>query len=171
ILLQSFRWTEVSDGVQDMLSSLAERNIDNKEGAELFFNQLFAQIKQQEAVAHKFVGQLYQMLADTDAVDYEKICTRTQSAVQWFLPKMEMELIDSTTLHIEEWKVRKRTKKYIQEVKALLLDFKRKYETLKHCLTIAQALTKEDGLDEVVLHVDKIKDEGVEDAPPQQEGK
>ncbi len=171
ILLQSFRWTEVSDAVQDMLSSLAERNIDNKEGAELFFNQLFTQIKQQETVAHKFVSQLYQMLADTHAVDYEKICTRTQSAVQWFLPKMEIELIDSTTLHIEEWKVRKRTKKYIQEVKALLLDFKRKYETLKHCLTIAQALTKEDGLDEVVLHMEKIKDEGVEDVPQEKEGK
>ncbi len=164
ILLQSFRWTELSDAVQGIMTSLVDRNIDHKEGAELFFVQLSIEIKKQEGVAHKFVNQLYQMLADSHAVDYDKICDRTQSAVQWFLPKMEVDLIKVTELHIEEWKVRKRTKKYIQEMKALLLDFKRKYEVLKHCLTIAKVLTQEEGLEDVVLQVEKIKDEGVEEA-------
>ena len=159
ILLQSFRWTELSTGVEELHVSLAERNIDNKPGAEQFFAQLSTRIKQQEAVAHKFISQLYQMLADSQSIDYDKICERTQSAVQWFLPKMESELVKATEVHIEEWKIRKRTKKYIQEMKSLLLDFKRKYEVLKHCLTIAQVLTQEEGLEDVVLRMEKVKDE------------
>lgn len=46
-------------------------------------------------------------------------------------------------------------------MKALLLDFKRKYEVLKHCLTIAEALTKEQVMDDLPMHVDVVKDESV----------
>src|SRR5690606_38190447 len=116
-------------------------------------------LKTQEKVAHKFMQQLHQMLSDKDALDYHKICERTTSAVQWFLPKMEEELLKATEKHIEDWSIRKRTKKYIQEMKALLLDFKRKYEVLKHCLTIAEALTKEQVMDDLPMHVDVVKDE------------
>jgi hypothetical protein len=74
---------------------------------------------------------------------------------------MKSELLDSTEQHIEDWKVRKRTKKYIQELKALLLDFKRKYEVLQHCLTIANALTKDESLELIDLNPSKVKDESV----------
>lgn len=158
ILLQSFRWTNLTEAVAEMQESLQKRNIDNKPGVDEFFVQLSEQLKQQEGVAHKFIGQLYQMLADPQAVDYDKICKRTESAVSWFLPKVENELIAATEAHIEAWKVRKRTKKYIQEMRSLLLDFKRKNEALKHCLVIANALTKDDELADLVLHNEKIKD-------------
>lgn len=161
ILLQSFRWNLLSEAVLEIAQSLADRNIDNKQGVEEFFTKLTGTIKQQEGVAHKFVTQLYGMLSVTDAIDYEKIAERTQSAVNWFLPKMKSELLDSTEQHIEDWKVRKRTKKYIQELKALLLDFKRKYEVLQHCLTIANALTKDESLELIDLNPSKVKDESV----------
>lgn len=161
ILLQSFRWTALTEAVQELVGSLANRNIDNKAGVEAFLIGITTAVKQQEAVAHKFVTQLYNMLANPNDVDYQKICDRTSSAVQWFLPRMETELLASTTQHIEEWKVRKRTKKYIQELKALLLDFKRKYEVLKHCLTIAAALTKEEGLEELATTGNIITDDSV----------
>src|SRR5690606_39997861 len=101
---------------------------------------------------------------------YTKICERTTAAVQWFLPKMETELLEATEKHIDEWKVRKRTKKYIQELKALLLDFKRKYEILKHCLTIAEALTKDQVLQDIPLYVGTVKDESVQMDDKEEEG-
>lgn len=161
ILLQSFRWTTLTEAVQELSDSLANRNIDNKPGVEAFMLGVMTAVKQQEGVAHKFVTQLYGMLANPEDVDYQKICDRTSSAVQWFLPRMESELIDATAQHIEEWQVRKRTKKYIQELKALLLDFKRKYEVLKHCLTIATALTKEEGIEDLALVGNIVKDDTV----------
>lgn len=161
ILLQSFRWTALTEGVQELVDSLAKRNIDHKAGVDEFFAKLQVAVRQQETVAHKFVTQLYGMLANPEDVDYQKICDRTSSAVQWFLPRMDAELLVATQQHIEAWQVRKRTKKYIQELKALLLDFKRKHEVLKHCLTIATALTKEDGLEDLVLNASSVKDETV----------
>ncbi len=165
ILLQSFRWNLLSEAVVEIAQSLADRNIDNKEGVEAYFAKLTQDIKQQELVAHKFVTQLYGMLSDVAAVDYDKIAERTASAVNWFLPKMKTDLLDTTEQHIEDWKVRKRTKKYIQELKALLLDFKRKYEVLQHCLTIAKALTKDESLEDIDLKITKIKDETVNSSP------
>jgi len=161
ILLNSFRWTNLTEAVTELEQSLTDRNIDNKEGVVSFFYLLQQSLKTQEKVAHKFMQQLHQMLSDKDALDYHKICERTTSAVQWFLPKMEEELLKATEKHIEDWSIRKRTKKYIQEMKALLLDFKRKYEVLKHCLTIAEALTKEQVMDDLPMHVDVVKDESV----------
>ena len=161
ILLHSFRWTSLTEAVHEMVEGLQKRNIDNKAGVEHFFTQLSEQLKQQEAVAHKFVCQLYHMLSDPKTVDYDKICVRTESAVHWFLPKIETELIKATEEHIDAWKVRKRTKKYIQEMRSLLLDFKRKHEALKHCLVIADALTKEEELADIVLKNEPVKDQGL----------
>lgn len=161
ILLQSFRWNLLSEAVDDIVQSLPKRNIDNKPGVEAFLGKLFADVKQQEVVAHKFVTQLYAMLADIETVDYEKIAERTQSAVNWFLPKIKTDLLDLTQKHIEEWQIRKRTKTYVRELKALLLDFKRKYAVLEHCLTIANALTKDEDLETISLVPDKVQDETV----------
>ena len=169
ILLQSFRWTTLVESVEEIAASLTDRNIDNKEGVLAFFEKLQGSIKQQEQVAHKFVTQLYALLSDPDAVDYDKICERTESAVKWFLPKMQAELLDTTEQHIEDWKIRKRTKKYIQEMKALLLDFKRKYEVLNHCLTIAKALTKDENLEALSLQVNKVQDDSVKEVADQDE--
>ena len=102
ILLQSFRWTELSEAVIEIAETLKDRNIDNKAGVESFFEKLTSDIKTQEQVAHKFMTQLYQMLADKEAIDYAKIAERTESAVNWFLPKMETELLQATDQHIED---------------------------------------------------------------------
>lgn len=161
ILLQSFRFSALTEATKELSDSLVERNVDNKAGAVQFFEELTLKINGQEQVAHKFVTQLYTMLSDTSTLDYDKICKRTQSAVSWFLPKMEVDLIDATQKHIDDWQIRKRTKKYIQELKALLLDFKRKHEVLKHCLTIAQALTQDGDLEGVSLKIEKVKDDTV----------
>lgn len=169
ILLQSFRWNLLSEAVAEITQTLPDRNIDNKEGVEAYFAKLAQDVKQQELVAHKFVTQLYAMLSDADAIDYDKIAARTQLAVNWFLPKMKVDLLGATEAHIEAWKIRKRVKKYIQEVKALLLDFKRKYEVLQHCLIIAKALTKDESLEDVALNPSKVKDDTVSTASDTEE--
>jgi len=161
ILLQSFRFNTLTETTKELSDSLVERNVDNKAGAVQFFEELTKKLKEQESVANKFVTQLYKMLSDTEVLDYDKICVRTESAVNWFLPKMEIDLINATQKHVEDWQIRKRTKKYIQELKALLLDFRRKHEVLKHCLTIAQALTRDEELEAIPLNIEKIKDDSV----------
>lgn len=153
ILMHGFRWDGLLVETSELLKSLEERNIDGKEQAVLFFQQLVKHLQTQEKVAHKFIVVLYDLLRDKNAIDYDVICERSTAAVNWFLPKMDVDLIDALTKHIEEYQIRKRTKKYIDELKALLLDYKRKREQLQHCLLIADTLSKREDFQTAMLDV------------------
>ncbi|WP_286898058.1 MULTISPECIES: helix-turn-helix domain-containing protein [Sphingobacterium] len=153
ILMHGFRWDGLLAETSELLKSLEERNIDGKEQAVLFFQQLVKHLQNQEKVAHKFIVVLYDLLRDKNAIDYDVICERSTAAVNWFLPKMDVDLIEALTKHIEEYQIRKRTMKYIDELKALLLDYKRKREQLQHCLLIADTLSKREDFQTAMLDV------------------
>jgi len=153
ILMHGFRWDGLLAETSELLKSLEERNIDGKEQAVLFFQQLVKHLQNQEKVAHKFIVVLYDLLRDKNAIDYDVICERSTAAVNWFLPKMDVDLIEALTKHIEEYQIRKRTKKYIDELKALLLDYKRKREQVQHCLLIADTLSKREDFQTAMLDV------------------
>ncbi len=153
ILMNGFRWDGLLTETSELLKSLDDRNIDGKEKAVEVFQQLVGQLQTQEKVAHKFIVLLYDLLRDKDAIDYDLICERSTAAVNWFLPRMDTDLIKALTEHIEEYQIRKRTKKYIDELKALLLDYKRKREQLQHCLIIAETLSKREDFQTAMLDV------------------
>ncbi len=157
ILLNSFRWTPLVEETAGLSASLADRNIDDKPGAERYFSTLISNLKVQEKVAHTFINQLYALLSDKESLDYTKICERTRSAVLWFKPKMETELLQATAQHIADWKIKKRTKKYVDELQAIHLDYKRKLEQLVHCLTIAETLMNDGDVSNAVSQIQKFE--------------
>ncbi|MGJ1431647.1 helix-turn-helix domain-containing protein [Sphingobacterium spiritivorum] len=174
ILLNSFRWTALIDETVALQMSLADRNIDDKAGAEHYFVQLVADLRKQEKVAHSFINQLYTLLSDKSSLDYTRICERTKSAVQWFQSKIDDELIKPTFAHINAWKIKKRTKKYIDELSSLHLDYKRKLDQLLHCLTIAETLMSDGNIGEAVTQMEKFeksKDDQVKTATEDTETK
>ena len=163
ILLQSFRWTNMCDELESLIAEQDGKKIEGKEDAIDFLKDLLSKLKAQEVVANKFVTQLYKMLGQVD-IDYEKICERSNAAVSWFIPTFNKECLEPLEKHIDEWKVKKRTKKYISTLKSILLDFKRKHEQLKHSQTIAEALNKSsDELTEELLQWNKPKDDLVKE--------
>ncbi|MDF2518746.1 MAG: hypothetical protein K0R59_4042 [Sphingobacterium sp.] len=153
ILMNGFRWDGLLVETSELLKSMEERNIDGKEKAIQFFQEIVKQLQTQEKVAHKFIVVLYDLLRDKDAIDYDLICERSTAAVNWFLPRMDKDLIEALTKHIEEYQIRKRTKKYVDELKAILLDYKRKREQLQHCLIIAETLSKREDFQTAMLDV------------------
>lgn len=158
ILLQSFRWTNLCDEIEALILEQEGKKIEGKEEAVVFLKGLLGKLKAQEQVANKFITQLYKMLAQSE-IDYEKICERSNAAVSWFIPTFSKECLEPMEKHIEEWKIKKRTKKYISSLKSILLDFKRKHEQLKHSQTIAEALNKSsDELTEELLKWNKPKE-------------
>jgi len=163
ILLQSFRWNNMCDELESLIEEQEGKKIEGKEEAVEFLKDLLAKLRAQEVVANKFITQLYKMLAQAE-IDYEKICERSNAAGSWFLPLFSKECLEPMERHIEEWKVKKRTKKYISTLKSILLDFKRKHEQLKHSQTIAEALNKSsDELTEELLQWNKPKDDLVKE--------
>ncbi|WDF67985.1 helix-turn-helix domain-containing protein [Sphingobacterium oryzagri] len=155
ILLQSFRWSHLVEGVAELSASFEKRNVDSKEAAQAYLQAMLDALREQERVANKFMTQLYTMLRDKDTLDYNQICQRTKSAVDWFMPRFNDQILLATQEHIEAWKIKKRTKKYIEELRSLLLDFRRKKEQLSHCLTIADILTQEGDLSQVVNQINQ----------------
>ena len=173
IVLQSFRWSTLTESVDELVASLESRNIDSKAAALTYLGELSSLLKEQEKVANKFITLLYTMLRDKEALDYSKVCERTKAAVAWFLPRLEEEVLLPMQEHVEAWAIKKRTKKYVQELRTILLDFRRKKEQLSHCLTIADVLMQEGDLSSQVQAISQqektkdsavkeIEDEGVE---------
>src|SRR5690606_36736213 len=58
--------------------------------------------------------------------------------------------------HISNWAIKKRTKKYVEELKGLLVDFKRKREQLRQCAVITEALVKGDALQDVMVKTEAL---------------
>lgn len=166
IVLQSFRWSTLTESVDELVASLGSRNIDSKEAALTYLGALSSLLKEQEKVANKFITLLYTMLRDKEALDYGKVCERTKAAVAWFLPRLEEEVLLTMQEHIEAWAIKKRTKKYVQELRTILLDFRRKKEQLSHCLTIADVLMQEGDLStqvQAISQQEKTKDSAVKE--------
>lgn len=167
IVLQSFRWGNLVEGVDELVASLEKRNIDSKEEAIAYLTRVSTLLTEQEKVANKFVTLLYNMLRDKETLDYGKICERTKAAVAWFLPKLNADILLSMQEHIEAWEIKKRTKKYVKELRSILLDLRRKKEQLTHCLTIADILTNEGDLSQQVQLINQretTKDKAIEAA-------
>src|SRR5690606_38327823 len=150
ILLNSFKWDRLVEVSTAALTGLEDRNIADQAEAYRFLQAIAIACRAQQDVANKFRNQLNGLLNKSGESDYTLIHERTQKAVEWFLPRMEDQLIATLDAHISAWAVKKRTKKYVEELKALYLDFKRKKEQLTQCLVITAALAKGDGLADIL---------------------
>jgi len=161
ILLESFKWGRLLEISQKLVEDLEHRNIPDQAQAYRFLEVLKLAVEAQEEVANKFRSQLMHLLtrpqsadkingpespqANDDAPpgpDYPKILERTSRAVEWFGPRMDEQLIANLEQHIEQWSAKKRTKRYISDLKSALTEFKRKKEQLAQCLGIAENLSK-----------------------------
>ncbi|MFC3198396.1 helix-turn-helix domain-containing protein [Parapedobacter deserti] len=150
VLLQAFSWERVADAMATLEGDLAARNIADQEEAVQFIRALLLDGQSLQQVANKFRNQLDGLLNRQEPTDYHRINERVSSALEWFLPKVDAELVSPLEGHITAWAVKKRTKKYVEELKALLMDLKRKREQLRQCAVITEALEKGTDLQEVV---------------------
>ncbi|RQP08533.1 MAG: hypothetical protein EAS52_24975, partial [Parapedobacter sp.] len=156
ILLHSFKWDRLVEASQTALTDLESRNIADQTAAYQFLQAVSIACRAQREVADKFRNQLNGLLNKDGESDYSMIYERTEKAVAWFLPRIEAELIAALDAHITAWAIKKRTKKYVEELKGLYVDFKRKKEQLTQCLIIAEALAKGDALPEVMSKAERL---------------
>ena len=150
ILLNSFKWDGLVEASGAVLTSLEKRNIADQAEAYRFLQAVSIACRAQQEVANKFRNQLNRLLNKEGESDYPLIHERTEKAVAWFLPRIEEQLMATLDAHITAWAVKKRTKKYVEELKALYVDVKRKKEQLTQCAVIAEALAKGDGLQDIL---------------------
>lgn len=160
ILLQTFSWDKIYERTSGFLDSLQDRNIADQAQAYQFISVLCTACNTLREVANKFRNQLSGLLQQPDNTDYQAVHERTEKAGQWFYKEITRLLIDPMEAHIAAWKIKKRTKKYIEELHSLLLEYQRKREQVLQCSVITEALSGGRPLQEVMdvsLTARKIK--------------
>ena len=70
------------------------KKIPDKDKAYLFLSSLSIAIDMHREVANKFRNQLNTLIQDPANVSYPNISTRTLKAEEWFVSKMEKQIID-----------------------------------------------------------------------------
>ncbi|MEC3879266.1 helix-turn-helix domain-containing protein [Parapedobacter sp. 10938] len=151
LLLEAFKWDRIVDAVKMQRTDLPTRNIADQEEAMRFIEVICLACETLMEVANKFRNQLNSLLNKDGQADYPQIHERITKATAWFLPRMDTQLIDTLGQHISNWGVKKRTKKYVTELKELFVDLKRKREQLRQCAVITEALVNGDALQDVMV--------------------
>src|SRR5690606_22880420 len=150
LLLQAFKWDRIVETSKNQQTDLATRNIADQEEAMQFIEAVCIACETLMEVANKFRNELNGLLNKSGQADYLRIHERVAKATAWFLPRIETPLVAALEGHIGHWAIKKRTKKYVSELKGLLIDFKRKREQLRQCIVITEALAKGDALQDIM---------------------
>ncbi|SEM75187.1 Helix-turn-helix domain-containing protein [bacterium A37T11] len=156
ILLKTFSWDKLVDQAGSLRDSLEERNMADQPTAYRFLKNHCLALDAMREVANKFRNQLNGLLQHPDATDYVKVHERTLKATIWFGERIVKQCIDPLITHMEEWKIKKRSKKYVEELTSLLLDLKRKNEQVSQCVIITDALANGRSLQDVMEQTKKL---------------
>lgn len=151
-LLQAFEWDKLTDAWQSHLEEFNHRSLpDQHEAVQLSHEIRNSLVKQQETAA-KFTRLLQDFFREGKAA-YLRMHERTAAAAAWFVKDMDEQVIHRIKAHIEKEKVKTRTKKYLKELKEVLLIIERKKLQVQQTTAIteglAQALDRELLMDRV----------------------
>src|SRR5690606_18289874 len=155
LLLNTFDWNELTEKVKSTQEMVNAGNIADKDPAIEFLKVLAIANSMHREIAEKFKIQFNNLIGDPSNIDYLQIETRTQKAVEWFVSKLEAQVIDPLENHIKMWSAKKRTKKYVEDLKELLVAAYRKISRLQKCIEISSALAQENELPSIL---EKAKD-------------
>lgn len=151
-LLQAFSWAKLTDAWQLHLEAFSQRSLPDQYEAIQLSQQIMNHLLQQQQTAGKF-GQLLQDLLKEGQAGYTKVHERTAAAASWFTGDLDARVIGPLKTHIDAEKVKSRTKKYVKELKELLIIFERKRLQVQQAAAItdglAQSLDREQLMDRV----------------------
>jgi hypothetical protein len=143
LLLETFEWSDIVEKTKTIFENSKSTNIAEKDVASEFLKVLLIAVNMHQEVADRFKIQLNKLISESANIDFNQIEDRTQKAADWFISKLESQTIDPLENHIKLWSAKKRTKKYVETLNALLADIYRKLSRLNKCKDISTALAKD----------------------------
>ncbi|WP_207495132.1 helix-turn-helix domain-containing protein [Aridibaculum aurantiacum] len=140
MLMTNFSFRKLLDELDALVQSYEERQFPGKETAEEWAASMATNASALEEVADKFIKKLTYLFASTSDGSYEQVSERTTAAATYFEKEIEEKLAKPLNKHLEEMKVKQKTKKYIKELQHLQLLVKRQQQQVKQAALLAQAL-------------------------------
>jgi hypothetical protein len=139
-LLDAFDWKKLMEKADQFIQNSLKRSIPGKPEEMAWLNRLKETILGQYEIAEKFKVQLEKLLHQWDISGYAMLHERTMKAAEWFTTSLKEKCIDLLQSHITELKIKSRAKKYIRELKELLLVFSRKEYQIRQTTVVTDAL-------------------------------
>ncbi len=152
-LLKAFYWDKLTDAAQENMAEYNHRGIPDVEKAAAWGRELAIAIEKQQQTAEKFMGQLVTLVHGSNA---SLLHERTQAAVNWFVAHLEEHVVGALKKHIEEIRIKQRTKKYLKELQDLLLIAERKKIQLQQVAAITQGLNESAALEDLMSQVAQL---------------
>ncbi|RYZ32433.1 MAG: helicase, partial [Sphingobacteriales bacterium] len=111
-LLQAYEWDKLTDAWQTHIEEFNHRSLVDQDMAVMLSKQIQNSLLKQQGTADKFKGVLDELIRKGKS-GYAYMHERTAAAAAWFSKDLEEQVIQKVKQHIEEEKVKSRTKKYI----------------------------------------------------------
>lgn len=138
-LLGSFDLDKLCEAYKDNYLGFSKSAIPDKADAVIAALKWSDAINKQQIVAQKFNQQLKAIFQSGQQPDYRHLEERTVAAGNYFLKELK-ELETALDLHINEYKVKQKTKKYIAQLRYILLLLQRKAAQIDQAVKLAKGL-------------------------------
>jgi hypothetical protein len=154
-LLQAYEWDKIVAVWQDHISAFNDRSIADQDSAYAFSYEVLRNLQDQQNTAYKFNKVLQDFLRQGKTA-YPAMHERTLSAALWFGQQLDDNVIKKIKAHIEEYKVKAKTKKYIKETKEALLSIERKKIQIQQTVAITEGLATALNREQMMERVSKL---------------
>ncbi len=138
-LLQAFELQKLVDEFQQHHTAYDERQFPEKEKAIQWSESMLSSLADQKETADKFIMQLERLLPHAEMNSYQQLNERIKAATTYFNKSLD-DNAQSLRKHIDESKIKTKTKRYTQALLALQVQLSRKIQQLKNTEQIAAAL-------------------------------
>ena len=153
-LLKFYDWEKLLESFNEFEEELINRQVTDKNSVKAWAKGLVEKISEQNDVAKKFELQLEGLLLTAEFDNYRHLHHRIESASGFFIKALN-EIIALIKMHLEENKLKKKTKKYLSGLQTLLIVSERKKIQLQQSIQFAEALMKGSNANDLLELVEK----------------
>lgn len=136
-LLRCFEWVKIKELFEGFYYDYELRNIPDKTEAYTWAKNTRQTIAKVHETASKFAKQMEQIMLTGDN---KLLNERTTAASNYFIAEMDKEILSPLKKHIDEYKIKQRTKGYIKDLKEIELILNRKKQQLSNALDLASGI-------------------------------
>lgn len=154
-LLQAFEWDKLTEAWQQHMEEFNHRSLPDQMQAVQLSGDIQQSLLRQQGTAVKFTRLLHDLFKEGKA-GYPRMHERTSAAVAWFVKEMEEQVIQKIKEHIAAEKVKTRTKKYVKELKELLLTIERKKLQVQQTAAITEGMAQSLDREQLMERVSKL---------------
>lgn len=169
-IVQSFDWTKLSEAFKENYEDYEQRQIPDKNAAVTWAHQLLQTILQQQEMALRFTRQLEQLLLTAQDDHYQFLHQRIVAAGDYFLKPLD-DTINAIKTHIEEVKVKQKTRKYVTILRGLLRLPEHKKQEMLQAIRMADGLKQGEDATQLLQAVEAQKKSSQEQVDTSEEKK